>query len=362
MVSERRFPSLSAIRAFEAAARLGSFAKAAQELDTTAASVSYHVRRLEAQTGVRLFLRHPHRVVLTASGELVAREAIAAFAALRASFAQAAEADEAATAGEDQELVETITVTAQKRPEALEDIPMSVSVVSGEVLEPSSVNRAEPSSRTVVGDFSLSAQAVIITSGGIGGNHDLVRKNWPERMGTPPKFMLSGVPDFVDGHMMEIAQKAGASIINADRMWHYPEGIANYAPVWGKHGIRILPGPSPLWLDADGKRLPIPLFPGFDALGSLQHITTHGHEHSWFVLNKKIIGKEFALSGSEQNPDLTGKDTRAVLKRALPGAVAPVEAFAQKSKEFIQAGTVADLARGMNALTGASRSRRRPWK
>ncbi|MFS8096321.1 FAD-binding dehydrogenase [Lentzea alba] len=227
--------------------------------------------------------------------------------------------------------------------------------VSGEVLEPSSVQRAEPSSRTVAGDFSLSAQAVIVTSGGIGANHDLVRKNWPERMGTPPKFMLSGVPDFVDGHMLEITQKAGGAIINADRMWHYPEGIANYAPVWSGHGIRILPGPSPLWLDADGERLPIPLFPGFDALGALQHITKHGHEHSWFVLNKKIIGKEFALSGSEQNPDLTGKDTRAVLKRALPGAVAPVEAFAQKSKEFIQAGTVAELARGMNALTGDSR-------
>ncbi|MET9224781.1 FAD-binding dehydrogenase [Lentzea sp. NPDC003310] len=227
--------------------------------------------------------------------------------------------------------------------------------VSGDVLEPSSVQRAEPSSRTVVGDFAFRAQAVIVTSGGIGGNHELVRRNWPERMGTPPKFMLAGVPDFVDGSMLEITQKAGGAIINADRMWHYPEGIANYAPVWSRHGIRILPGPSPLWLDADGRRLPIPLFPGFDALGALQHITSHGHEHSWFVLNKRIIGKEFALSGSEQNPDLTGKDTRAVLKRALPGAVAPVEAFAQKSKEFIQAGTVADLARGMNALTGDSR-------
>ncbi|GGM82780.1 FAD-binding dehydrogenase [Lentzea pudingi] len=227
--------------------------------------------------------------------------------------------------------------------------------VSGDVLEPSSVERAEPSSRTAVGEFSLKAQAVIVTSGGIGGNHDLVRKNWPERMGKPPEFMLAGVPDFVDGSMLEITQKAGGAIINSDRMWHYPEGIANYAPVWSRHGIRILPGPSPLWLDADGKRLPIPLFPGFDALGSLEHITRNGHEHSWFVLNKRIIGKEFALSGSEQNPDLTGKDTRAVLKRALPGAVAPVEAFAQKSKEFIQAGTVADLARGMNALTGDSR-------
>jgi LysR family glycine cleavage system transcriptional activator len=94
MVSDRRFPSLSAIRAFEAAARLGSFAKAAQELDTTAASVSYHVRRLEQQIGVSLFVRHPNHVILTRSGDIVAREAINAFAALRASFVQAAEANE----------------------------------------------------------------------------------------------------------------------------------------------------------------------------------------------------------------------------------------------------------------------------
>lgn len=95
MVGDSRFPSLSSIRAFEAAARLGSFAKAAQELDTSSASVSYHVRRLEEQIGVPLFLRHPHRVVLTESGELIAQEAMSAFAALRASFIKAVEVDEA---------------------------------------------------------------------------------------------------------------------------------------------------------------------------------------------------------------------------------------------------------------------------
>ncbi len=94
MLNHRRFPSLSSIRAFEAAARLGSFAKAAEELDTTAASVSYHVRRLEEQIGVRLFLRHAQRVELTESGELVAREAINAFATLRACFIKAADMDE----------------------------------------------------------------------------------------------------------------------------------------------------------------------------------------------------------------------------------------------------------------------------
>jgi len=94
MVNGRRFPSLPAIRAFEAAARLGSFSKAAQELDTTAASVSYHVRRLEQQIGVSLFVRHPNHVILTRSGDIVAREAINAFTALRASFVQAAQVDE----------------------------------------------------------------------------------------------------------------------------------------------------------------------------------------------------------------------------------------------------------------------------
>ncbi|ONI83607.1 FAD-binding dehydrogenase [Saccharothrix sp. ALI-22-I] len=230
----------------------------------------------------------------------------------------------------------------------------AVDGVRGSVLEPSTVGRGEPSSRTVAGDFELRAQAVIVTSGGIGANHEMVRRNWPSRLGTPPEHMLSGVPDHVDGKMLKVVQDSGGEIINEDRMWHYPEGIANYAPIWGRHGIRILPGPSSLWLDATGQRLPIPLFPGFDALGSLEHIVKTGHGYSWFVLNQRIIGKEFALSGSEQNPDLTGKDVKAVLKRALPGAVAPVEEFAKRSEEFIFGRTAAELAAGMNKLTGTS--------
>ncbi|MEU4801763.1 FAD-binding dehydrogenase [Actinosynnema sp. NPDC023587] len=225
--------------------------------------------------------------------------------------------------------------------------------VRGEVLEPSAARRGEPSSRVRAEDFELRAQAVVVTSGGIGGNHELVRRNWPARMGTPPEHLLSGVPDHVDGRMLQVVRDAGGGIINEDRMWHYPEGIANCAPVWSRHGIRILPGPSSLWLDATGRRLPTPLFPGFDALGSLEHVVKTGHGYSWFVLNQRIIGKEFALSGSEQNPDLTGKHVKQVLQRALPGAVAPVEEFAKRSSEFISARGVAELAAGMNALAGS---------
>ncbi|GCE51188.1 hypothetical protein EI42_03343 [Thermosporothrix hazakensis] len=224
--------------------------------------------------------------------------------------------------------------------------------VEGDILEPSNIERGMPSSRTVTGTFSLKAQAVIVTSGGIGANHELVRRNWPQRLGPAPRKLLSGVPDHVDGRMLEVVAANGGHIINPDRMWHYPEGIHNYAPIWSLHAIRILSGPSPLWLDARGKRLPVPLFPGFDTLGALQHITTSGYEHSWFLLNQRIIEREFALSGSEQNPDLTGRSLAKTLSRVLPGAPGPIEAFKQKGVDFLVERKLSDLVRAMNQLTG----------
>jgi predicted oxidoreductase len=228
----------------------------------------------------------------------------------------------------------------------------SVTGVSGSVLVPSAINRGESSSREVLEDFAFSAQAVVVTSGGIGGNFDLVRQNWPARMGKPPKRMLSGVPAHVDGRMLGITEGAGGAVINRDRMWHYTEGIHNWDPIWPQHGIRILPGPSSLWLDATGKRLPVPLFPGFDTLGTLEHIMTTGHDYTWFVLTQKIIEKEFALSGSEQNPDLTNRDIRQVLQRVKAGAPAPVEAFKKNGADFVVAKNLAELVAGMNTITG----------
>ncbi|AXK34042.1 FAD-binding dehydrogenase [Streptomyces armeniacus] len=228
----------------------------------------------------------------------------------------------------------------------------SVDTVSGDVLAPSDAERGTASSRESVGTFELRAQAVIVTSGGIGGNHDLVRANWPERLGTPPKKLLSGVPAHVDGELLGVAEAAGARMINRDRMWHYTEGIENWNPIWSRHGIRILPGPSSLWLDATGKRLPVPLFPGFDTLGTLEHIMRTGHEYTWFVLSQKIIEKEFTLSGSEQNPDLTGKSVRQVLGRARAGAPGPVQAFMDHGADFIVERELPALVRRMNDLTG----------
>jgi predicted oxidoreductase len=229
-----------------------------------------------------------------------------------------------------------------------------VSGVEGEILEPSSLTRGQATSRTIVGEFAFRASAVIIASGGIGGNHHLVRASWPTRLGPAPARMLSGVPEHVDGRMIRIAEAAGARTINRDRMWHYVEGIQNWSPIWPRHGIRILPGPSSIWLDARGNRLPVPLFPGFDTLGTLAHIMTTGYDYTWFVLTQRIIEKEFALSGSEQNPDLTNKSWRQVLSRGRGGAPAPVAAFLKHGADFIVERTLGDLVRRMNALAGDS--------
>src|SRR5699024_6877887 len=231
----------------------------------------------------------------------------------------------------------------------------SVIGVSGSVLEASNVQRGEKSSRNVIEDFTYHAESTLISSGGIGANFDLIRENWPGWLGPPPKNMISGVPAHVDGRMLKITEEAGARIVNRDRMWHYTEGIKNWNPVWPYHGIRILPGPSSIWLDAEGNRFPSPNFPGFDTLGTLKAIQQTGYDYSWFILTQKIIEREFALSGSEQNPDLTGKSIKQVLKRALPGAPGPVQAFKDKGKDFVVADNIDNLVIGMNKLAGEKR-------
>ncbi len=228
-------------------------------------------------------------------------------------------------------------------------------LVSGAVLSPSDVPRGAPSTRTQIGEFNFVAQAAVVASGGIGGNFDLVRRSWPRQFGDPPDQLIAGVPDYVDGSMLEAAQRAGGRLINPDRMWHYPEGILNHSPIWSNHGIRILSGPSSLWLDAQGRRFPAPLFPGFDSLGALRHLAASGQDYSWFVLDQATIGAEFALSGSEQNADLTGKDLRLLAGRLRPGPTPEVEMFLERGQDFLRADNVGDLAAQMNELVGERR-------
>ena len=228
-----------------------------------------------------------------------------------------------------------------------------VTGVRGDVLAEDGARRGASTSREIVGDFAIKAESVIVASGGIGGDHEKVRRLWPEeRLGKAPEVMVSGVPDYVDGAMQEVAKGAGAAAINEDRMWHYTEGLTNWDPIWPNHGIRILPGPSSMWFDARGERMEAPCLPGFDTLATLKRILATGRGHSWFVLTQSIIEKEFALSGSEQNPDLTSGKWRAVLKERLgKGATRAVEAFKEKGADFVVADGFDELVEGMNRIT-----------
>ncbi|MFI2562720.1 FAD-binding dehydrogenase [Paenarthrobacter sp. NPDC018779] len=243
-----------------------------------------------------------------------------------------------------------ITLHLRHRATSLTVHSGTVTGVGGDALEPTTAVRGQASSRAVVGNFEAAGGAVVVATGGIGGNHDTVRRQWPG--GLAPPEMLSGVPASVDGAFLAVAETAGASLVNGDRMWHYPEGIHNYHPVWPKHGIRILPGPSSLWLDAEGMQLPAPLFPGFDSQGALRHIVRTGHGYSWFVLNRTIALKELALSGSEQNPDLTGKDIPLLLGRLKPRGDTPIERFLERGADFVQGASPRELAARMNGLAG----------
>ena len=227
----------------------------------------------------------------------------------------------------------------------------AVTGVRGTVLAPTGAVRGADTTRDAVGEFEATAQAVIVASGGIGANFDMVRRNWPERLGPAPKNLISGVPKHVDGRMLAITEAAGANLIGRDRMWHYVEGIRNWDPIWSHHGIRILPAPSSLWLDATGKRLPVPLFPGFDTLATLEHIGKTGHDYTWFVLTQKIIEREFALSGSEQNPDITGKDVKLLLKtRVAKGVPGPIQKFMDHGADFVVERDLRALVEGMNRV------------
>jgi predicted oxidoreductase len=231
-----------------------------------------------------------------------------------------------------------------------------VTGVAGTLLAADDAPRGAPSSRQMAGDFTLRAQAVVLATGGIGGNHDLVRRYWPERLGRPPANMITGVPAYVDGRMLDIAAGAGARLVNRDRMWHYVEGVRNWSPIWPGHAIRILPGPSALWFDALGRRLPFPCLPGYDTVATLRYLRTTPdlaeHDHSWFIVTQKILEKEFALSGSEQNGDITHRRRLALLRSRLgKGAPPEVDAFKRHGADFVVADTLEELVGRMNGLT-----------
>ena len=221
--------------------------------------------------------------------------------------------------------------------------------VRGATLVPCDLDRGVASPREETGTFEFRAKAVLLSSGGIGGNPDMVRRYWPtDRMGEAPEHLIVGVPEHVDGRMLDISAGAGVNLINRDRMWHYTEGVSNFAPIWPSHAIRIIPGPSTLWLDGNGDRMPVPLFPGYHTTASIEAIRKAGHDHSWFILDSAIAGKEFILSGSEQNPELTDKSLKKFASKAGSGLPPSIADFTEQGVDWVVADTIEELVAGLN--------------
>jgi uncharacterized protein len=176
------------------------------------------------------------------------------------------------------------------------------------------------------GSFEARGDAVVIAAGGIAGSHDKVRAVWPRaQWGEPPESMLNGSIPEADGQLLDRAEELGANITHLEKMWNYAAGVRHWAPLFPNHGLSLVPAKSPLWVNYQGRRfVDPPLVGAYDTL---------------------MLGAEF-------NPAVRDKKLLAFIVRLLKGNGEQVEEFIDHCPDFVTAGTVAELADKMNALTG----------
>jgi len=204
------------------------------------------------------------------------------------------------------------------------------------------------------GSFEARGDAVVIAAGGIAGNHDKVREVWPrDQWGEPPDPMLNGSIPEADGELLDRAKELGANITHLEKMWNYAAGVRHWAPPFPNYGLSLVPAKSPLWMNYQGRRfVDPPLVGAYDTLMLIDRICREKKKYSWQVMNRKIANKEFAVSGAEFNPAVRDKKLLAFLLRLLKGNGEQVQEFIDHCPDFVTAGTVAELADKMNALTG----------
>lgn len=104
--------------------------------------------------------------------------------------------------------------------------------VRGRVLQDDDAPRGVKTNRETKGEFELFGSAVVVASGGIGGNVEAVKAAWPtDRLGPKvPEHFVVGVPAHVDGRMIGITEEAGANVVNRDRMWQYVFPLSSFLP------------------------------------------------------------------------------------------------------------------------------------
>ena len=201
--------------------------------------------------------------------------------------------------------------------------------------------------------FELSAEAVVVASGGIGGNLERVRREWPRDWGGPPELMLNGSHQGADGAMHDVVADHGGNVTHLDRMWNYPDGVHHPRPRRPGHGIKLIPPRSGLWLDYTGRRFEgPPLVSAFDEHHILREVCRQEKPWSWQVFNWRIGARETNYSGAEHNPELRQRKPAQFVLNTLRGDDSMLRHFCQECEDFLTADSLRELAQNMNELTG----------
>jgi predicted oxidoreductase len=207
------------------------------------------------------------------------------------------------------------------------------------------------------GDYEARAtKAVVIAAGGIGGNLDLIRREWPtSRLGSAPEKLLMGSHYYADGALHEEVTRLGGNVTHLSRMWNYADAVRHPKPQREHHGLKLIPPRSGLMLNPDGKRYgPVPVMPTFDAYAALERMCEDERKYSWLICNFKIAARELDVSGSQHNPNLREKRLVPFVLGVLRGKPGLVRHFIEGSPDFLSAPTLGELASKMNEVSGES--------
>lgn len=194
--------------------------------------------------------------------------------------------------------------------------------------------------------FERLGSCVLAAAGGIGGDLEQVRANWPAGQGPAPRELLNGAHRFADGRMHRACADAGGALTHLDWMWNYAAGVRHWQPGQADRGLSVVPPRSAAWLDSTGQRFDPPLLAGWDTSEQVARIAASGGL-SWQVLNRRIALRELAVSGAECNPSIRERRILAFLRDTILGNRWLVDTLEARCEDFLVAPSVAQLSARM---------------
>ncbi len=201
--------------------------------------------------------------------------------------------------------------------------------------------------------FRAEAGITVAAAGGICGDLDLVRKHWYKAWGEPPEKMLTGSHKYADGTVHRAVEQAGGNLTHLEKQFHYAAGIHHPHPGKPHHGLSLVPPKSALWVNAHGERIgPVPLVTSYDTRYLVEQVCRQPGQYSWQVMNRKIMERELAVSGSEYMTAFRDKKRLQVIKTLLFGNKPLADRLLGESVDIVTADSVAGLAKKMNELNG----------